>query len=42
MSIKSRSMSKIQKLSAEMKEKKAFWMMDNSVGITFTKNISPY
>lgn len=33
-------MSKIQKLPAEMKEKKAFWMMDSSVGLTFTKNIS--
>lgn len=42
MSIKSRSMSKKKKLSAEMKEKKAFSMMDISVGLTFTKNVSPY
>jgi len=38
-SIKSRTMGEIQKLSAEMKEKKASWVMDSSVGLTFTKNI---
>lgn len=33
-------MSKIQKLFSEMKEKKVFWVADNSVGLTFIKNIS--